>query len=120
MPDSSDKAAERWWGNFLGGKRVPSQGVSNEDITGTWFTAEHKYRNLGQYSAEFRKAIQQYDANALREKASKTPRFPLVCFTFHGTRGQNARRFIMLEVFPKDENIEKFLGGLLERIKVDS
>lgn len=119
MPDSSDKAAERWWAKFLRGIRHPSQGVSHADLSGEWFVCEHKYRNLAQYSAEFRKAIQQSDANLAREVKEKTNRIPVICFTFHGTRGQNARRFLMLEVFPKDGDIELLLDNLLKKIKKD-
>lgn len=116
MPDSPDKVAERWWAKFLFGVRVPSQGVSNEDLSGKWFTGEHKYRKLEQYSAEFRKAIQQYDANREREKVGKK-RFPLIAFTFHGSRGQNARRFLMIEVFPSDKDIKNLLKEILVKIE---
>lgn len=116
MPDSPDKANERWWAKFLGGERRPSQGVSYEDLSGHWFTGEHKYRNLLQYSAEFRKAISQHDANRSREP-KEGGRQPLICFTFHGSRGQNARRFLMIEVFPKDKDITNLLETLLTKIK---
>lgn len=117
MPDTPDKAAERWWGAFLGGHRHPSQGVSHEDVSGPWFLAEHKYRLLERYSAEFKKAIKQYDENKAREVAAKGDRTPLVLFTFHGSRGQNARRFMMVEVFPKDGNVVNLLEGILAKIK---
>lgn len=113
MPDSPDKANERWWASFLFGKRFASQGTAHPDIAGDYFTAEHKYRKLEQYSAEFRKAIQQHDIN--RDLEPKLQ--PFVCFTFHGSRGHNARRFLMVEVFPKDKNIVELLARLLDRSK---
>lgn len=116
MPDSPDKANERWWAKFLGGVRHASQGVSHADLSGIWFIAEHKYRNLSQYSAEFRKAVMQSDANRDREP-KVGGRQPLICFTFHGSRGQNARRFMMIEVFPKDQDVVTLLENLLTKIK---
>lgn len=117
MPDSPDKVQERWWAKFLGGVRHASQGFSFSDLSGKWFVGEHKYRKLEQYSAEFRKAIKQSDENWAREKKKTNPRIPLVLFTFHGGVGQNARRFLMLEVFNKDKDIETLLENLLKRIK---
>ena len=117
MPDSSDKAAERWWARFLGGVRHPSQGVSHEDLSGNWFVAEHKYRLLEKYSAEFRKAVQQHTENVMREIANKTGRRGLICFTFHGSRGQNARRFLMIEVSSKDKDVVSLLERMLTEIK---
>jgi len=113
VPDSPDKANERWWASFLGGKRFASQGTAYPDLAGDWFTAEHKYRLLEQYAAEFRKAVQQHDINKELEPKLQ----PLICFTFHGSRGHNARRFLMIEVFPKDKNIEYLLEQLLLKIK---
>lgn len=113
MPDSPDKANERWWANFLGGLRHASQGKAHPDVSGKWFTLEHKYRKLEQYSAEFRKAITQHDINRNLEPALQ----PLIGFTFHGSRGHNARRFLMIEIFPKDKDIVTLLNRLLEDIK---
>lgn len=116
MPDSPDKVQERWWASFLGGVRHASQGISHADLSGLWFVAEHKYRKLEQYSAEFRKAIHQSDQNRLREdKGSK--RVPLILLTFHGGVGQNARRFLVIEVFPRDKDIKTLLTSLLQRIR---
>jgi len=113
MPDSPDKANERWWADFLFGKRYASQGTAHPDIQGAWFTAEHKYRLLQQYAAEFRKAVQQHDINRELEPTLQ----PFICFTFHGSRGHNARRFLMVEVFPKDKNVVELLTNLLEKAK---
>ena len=115
MPDTADKVAERWWAGFLGGVRRASQGISYQDLEGFWFVAEHKYRILSQYSAEFRKAIMQHDENTRREKEGEGRR-SLICFTFHGNVGQNARRFIMFEVFPKDKDVTSFLDTLQKQI----
>lgn len=115
LPDSPDKVAERWFAKFLGGVRHASQGVSHADVSSDVFVVEHKYRKLDQYSAEFRKAIAQHDANRERENKGDK-REPIVCFTFHGTRGQNARRFIMFEVFPKDVSIDNWLKKLIEKV----
>lgn len=114
--DRPDKVAERWWAKFLGGLRRASQGMSFQDVEGHWFVGEHKYRILKQYSAEFRKAIQQHDANKDREKKGDG-RVPLILFTFHEGVGQSNRRFLMIEVYPSDGDIVSLLSNLLERIK---
>ena len=100
----------------MGGVRHASQGVSHADVSSAWCVVEHKYRKLEQYSAEFRKAIAQHDANREREKQGDN-REPIICFTFHGTRGQNARRFIIFEIFPKDLDIDTWIKSLTEKTK---
>lgn len=110
MPDSSDKANERWWAGFIHGERHPSQGTAHPDVSSVGFTLEHKYRLLSQYSAEFRKAINQHDIN--RELFPY--KIPLIGLTFHGERGQNARRFLIVEVFNKDKTMDTVLKRLLE------
>lgn len=88
------KAAERWWANFTGGKRRPSQGVAHQDIEGENFVAEHKYRLWSDYSAEFRKAVQQMDYNKLihPEKLS------FLCLSLHQGRGKKTRRLLVFDV----------------------
>jgi len=117
MPDAPPKAAERWWARFLGGHRHPSQGVAHPDISGEWFTAEHKYRDWEKYNAEFKKAVAQHDINRQMDKEFNRPRIPLLCLTLHGGVGQNARRFLVIEVFPKDRDIVSFLTKILNRIQ---
>lgn len=113
MPDSPDKVNERWWARFLGGVRHPSQGTAHPDVSGSWFTVEHKYRKLEQYSAEFRKAIQQADLN----KKYFPQKIPFICLTFHGSRGENARRFLIIEVYNKDTNLVSLLTSLLDKAR---
>lgn len=117
MPDSPDKVQERWWATFLGGVRHASQGISHADLSGDWFVAEHKYRKLEQYSAEFRKAVKQHDENKAREVANKSGRIPLILLTFHGGVGQNARRFLIFEISSKDKDITEFLLSTVSYIK---
>lgn len=102
------KVAETWFAKFLDrwevafierlptglSKRHPSQGIAHEDLSGDWYVAEHKFRKLEQYSAEFRKAVAQHDIN----KAKYPDKQSLICFTFHFGRGKKNRRFIMLEI----------------------
>lgn len=97
------KANERWWGRYFGGIRHPSLGVEHPDVSGLWFTLEHKYRTFGDYSAEFRKAIRQMDINA-----SLFPKkIPFIGLSLHQGRGKKTRRFLVYEV--TEETFEKEL-----------
>ena len=93
---SAWKEAERKWARFFGrgARRHSSQGVRYEDISGNWFVAEHKFRQFDDYSAEFRKAVEQADDNKSRNPTKES----LILFTFHNGRGTPNRYFLMLEV----------------------
>lgn len=119
MADNSAKQAERWWGKFLLGMRHPSQGVPHPDISSYWCVVEHKYRQFNSWPAEFRKALSQVDANIKMEANRKMPRVPLLALTLHRGVGQNARRFLVIEVHPKDKDVRTLLERILRRIDED-
>lgn len=104
---SAWKQAERKWARFFGrgARRHSSQGIRYEDISGNWFVAEHKFRQFEDYSAEFRKAIEQHDDNKVRNPTKES----LILFTFHSGRGTPNRYFLMLEVVGQDWNGD-FMG----------
>ena len=100
------KEAERKVARFLGGRRRPSQGISHEDIEGEWFTAEHKYREPSDYSAEFRKLLSQMDEN----KSRYPEKLALGVITFHSGTGVRNRTYVLTEVdLSKDGTILKNL-----------
>lgn len=100
------KSNERWWARYFKGNRHPSQGVEHPDLSGLWFTGEHKYRLWEQYSAEFRKAIEQHDRN----RELYPGKLPFVCLTFHYGKGKKNRRFLVYEV--KEPTFEQELVKL--------
>lgn len=101
------KSAERWFANWLGGNRVPSQGKAHQDIEGEWFVAEHKYRNFKDYPAEFRHAIEQMDTNT----ANHPDKISLLALSLHKGRGLPTRRLLVFDV-AKYPSIKDFLEEL--------
>lgn len=95
------KSHERWWARYFGGLRHPSQGFSHPDVSGLWFTLEHKYRQFRQYSAEFRKAIAQHDENLV----SNPSKIPFIGLSLSEGRGKPIRRFLIYEV--KENSFEE-------------
>lgn len=102
------KANERWWARYFNGQRHPSQGVVYPDVSGLWFTLEHKYRKFEDYPSEIRKAILQKDSNA-----SMFPnKIPFIALSLHQGRGRKTRRFIVYEV--TQDTFEKELEKINE------
>ena len=100
------KANERWWARYFGGTRHASQGVEHPDVSGLWFTLEHKYRDWSSYSAEFRKAISQMDANS----KMFPHKIAMVGLSLHQGRGKKTRRLLVYEV--TEETFEEELNKI--------
>ncbi len=99
MPDW--KQDERDFAKWAGGQRHPSNGQVNQDLSGPWWTAEHK--TFTALPARVIKAFDQAHLNFIKEPL-KTP---FVFFTLHFKRGIKKRRFIALEVDVTKDDFEQ-------------
>lgn len=84
-----------------GVQRHASSGKSAQDLSGPWWTAEHK--STAGWPDYIRKAVDQANANRLRSPN----KVPFIFLTIHDGRGRPVRRLICREVDISINNIEE-------------
>ena len=99
MPDW--KQDERDFAKWAGGQRHPSSGAANHDLSGPWWTAEHK--TFTGLPARIVKAFDQAALNLIKDPL----KVPFVMFTLHYGRGRKKRRFVALEVDVEQDDFEQ-------------
>lgn len=104
------KQDERDLAEWAGGVRHPSNGQVQQDLSGPWWTAEHK--TFAALPARLTKAFEQAKEN-LRLEPLKVP---FVFFTLHFGRGKRTRRFVAIEVDIKTDDFE-IVGRDIENVR---
>lgn len=94
------KDDERDFAAWAGGQRHASNGKAQQDLSGEWWTAEHKT-----FTALPARVIKAFDQAALNFVANPMKE-AFVFFTLHFGRGRKNRRFIALEVDIQQDDFE--------------
>jgi hypothetical protein len=93
MHSNTWKQDERDIARWAGGQRHPSAGVEQQDLSGPWWTAEHK--SFTALPARIVKAFDQAAGN----RAAHPDKEAYVVITLHPGRGKGRiRRFLAVEV----------------------